>query len=65
MSLTVPFFKQPELADVLEAIGKGGPDAFYKGDIAKAITSDIQANGGILSEDDMAKLRAEDLGQGP
>ena len=46
--------KQPELADVLEAIGKSGPDAFYKGDIAKAITADIQANGGILSEDDMA-----------
>ncbi len=47
-------FKQPELASVLEAIGKGGPDAFYKGDIAKAITSDIQDNGGILSEEDMA-----------
>ena len=47
-------FKQPELADVLEAIGKGGPQAFYKGDIAKAITSDIQDNGGILSEEDMA-----------
>ena len=46
--------KQPELADVLEAIGKGGADAFYKGDIAKAITADIQDNGGILSEDDMA-----------
>ena len=46
--------KQPELANVLEAIGKGGPDAFYKGDIAKAITSDIQANDGILSEEDMA-----------
>ena len=47
-------FKQPELAGVLEAIGKGGPDAFYKGDIAKAIASDIQDNGGILSEEDMA-----------
>ena len=47
-------FRQPELADVLEAIGKGGADAFYKGDIAKAITADIQDNGGILSEEDMA-----------
>ena len=47
-------FRQRELADVLEAIGKGGPDAFYKGDIARAITADIQDNGGILSEEDMA-----------
>ncbi len=47
-------FKQLELADVLESIGRGGPTAFYKGDIAKAITSDIQDNGGILSEEDMA-----------
>ena len=47
-------FKQLELADVLESIGRGGPAAFYKGDIAKAITSDIQDNGGILSEEDMA-----------
>ena len=49
--------KQPELANVLEAIGKGGPDAFYKGDIARAITSDIQNNGGILSEEDMASYK--------
>jgi len=47
--------KQPDLANVLEAIGKGGADAFYKGDIAAAITSDIRRNGGILSEDDMAQ----------
>ena len=49
--------KQPDLANVLEAIGKGGADAFYKGDIAAAITSDIRKNGGILSEDDMAQYK--------
>ena len=49
--------KQPELANILEAIGKGGPDAFYKGDIAKALTSDIQNNGGSLSEEDMASYK--------
>ena len=49
--------KQPELAEVLEAIGKGGPAAFYKGDIAKAITADIQDNGGVLSEEDMANYK--------
>ena len=49
--------KQPDLANVLEAIGKGGADAFYKGDIAAAIASDIRQNGGILSEDDMAQYK--------
>lgn len=49
--------KQPDLANVLEAIGKGGVDAFYKGEIAAAITSDIRRNGGILSEDDMAQYK--------
>ena len=49
--------RQPELADVLEAIGRGGPDAFYRGDIAKAIVSDIRDGGGILSEEDLAEYK--------
>ena len=49
--------KQPQLADILEAIGEEGPDAFYKGDFAQALTSDIQANGGILSMEDLARYR--------
>ena len=49
--------KQPDLANVLEAIGKGGADAFYKGDVASAIAADIRGNGGILSEDDMARYK--------
>lgn len=52
-----PLLKQPELADVLEGIGKYGPDAFYKGAVAEAIVSDIQANGGILSKRDLAEYR--------
>ena len=49
--------QQPELANVLEAIGKGGASAFYSGDIAEAITSDIRANGGALSMRDMAEYK--------
>ncbi len=49
--------KQPDLADVLEAVGRYGPGAFYSGDIARAITSDIRANGGIVSERDFAEYR--------
>lgn len=52
-----PNLRQPELADVLEAIGREGPEAFYRGDVARAIAGDIQANGGILSERDLAQYK--------
>ena len=48
---------QPDLAEVLKAIGREGPAAFYRGDVAEAITTDIQENGGILSMDDLARYR--------
>ena len=57
-SATAPaVIRQPELADVLESIGERGASAFYKGEIARAIASDIRANGGILSEDDLAAYK--------
>ena len=52
-----PNLRQPDLANVLEAIGKKGASAFYSGDIAEAITSDIQANGGMLSMRDLAEYK--------
>ena len=56
--LTSPsLLRQPHLGDVLEAIGREGPSAFYSGDIAHAMASDIQANGGIISEKDLAEYR--------
>lgn len=48
---------QPELADILEAIGREGADAFYRGDVAKTIVDDVQANGGVLSLDDFAQYK--------
>ncbi len=52
-----PLLKQPDLADVLDAIGRRGPDAYYRGDIARAIVADVRDNGGILSEEDFARYR--------
>ena len=52
-----PRLYQPELADVLEAIGREGPNAFYRGDIAQQIVSDVHANGGTLSREDLAEYR--------
>ena len=54
---TPAFLRQPELADVLEAVGRDGPQAFYTGDVASTLVSDIRANGGILSQQDLAEYR--------
>lgn len=47
-------FKNPNLANTLEKIAKGGRDAFYKGDIAKTIDAFMKKNGGFLSYQDLA-----------
>jgi len=47
-------WKNPNLANTLKAIAKGGRDEFYKGDTAKTIAKFMQDNGGFLSYDDLA-----------
>ncbi len=49
----------PNLADTLEALGKGGRDAFYKGRIAKVIGDYMKANEGFLSAEDLAAHHGE------
>ena len=44
--------RQPELASSLEAIGKVGADAFYRGEITELMVKDIRNNGGIISKED-------------
>ena len=46
--------RQPELARSLSLIASGGPDVFYRGEIARSIASFLAANGGALTEDDFA-----------
>lgn len=49
--------KNPEYADTLEAIAKGGADAFYHGPVAEAIVNTVQkakGNPGVLSTKDFA-----------
>jgi len=52
-------WKNPNLAATLEAIGKGGRDAFYKGRIAHTIADYMQANDGFLSYEDLASHTGE------
>lgn len=51
---------QPDLANTLRAIAVGGADAFYQGEIARKIVDDMQANGGVLSLEDLANYEAHD-----
>jgi gamma-glutamyltranspeptidase/glutathione hydrolase len=52
-------WKNPNLAHTLEAIAKGGRDAFYKGAIAHAIADYMKAQGGFLAYDDLAAHKGE------
>jgi gamma-glutamyltranspeptidase/glutathione hydrolase len=51
--------RQPELARSLEHIAEGGPDAFYRGDIAEQIVRFSDAHGGLLALEDFAEHRSE------
>lgn len=52
-------FKNPFLAETYRKIAKEGRDAFYKGVIAKTISSFIKEQGGFLSYEDLAKHHSE------
>jgi gamma-glutamyltranspeptidase/glutathione hydrolase len=47
-------FKNSNLANTLERIGKEGREVFYKGDIARTIDAFMKKNGGFLAYEDMA-----------
>ncbi len=50
--------KNPDLAWTLEQIAKGGADAFYKGEIAHRLVSDLHAHGNAMDSTDMARYYA-------
>lgn len=52
-------FQQPDLARTLHAIAEGGPDVFYKGDVAQEIDRYMREHGGILTADDMRDHESE------
>ena len=47
-------FKNPNLANTLERIGKEGRDVFYKGDMARVMDAFMKKNGGFLAYEDLA-----------
>jgi gamma-glutamyltranspeptidase/glutathione hydrolase len=49
---------QPELAAVLEAVGRDGERAFYEGPVAERIVASVRAAGGQMTLDDLNSYRA-------
>ncbi|HEX7137553.1 MAG TPA: gamma-glutamyltransferase [Vicinamibacterales bacterium] len=49
--------KNPDLSKTLQAIAASGADAFYRGDIAKNTATFLKANGGIITESDLASYK--------
>ena len=52
-------FRQPELARTLQEIAGHGPDAFYRGPIAREMAASMQKNHGIISLADLAGYEAK------
>jgi len=51
-------FAQKNLARTLRTLAKGGREAFYRGEIARAITDYCQKNGGFLAMEDFAAQKS-------
>ncbi len=49
--------RQPALADALTRLRDQGPDGFYRGAVAQDIAATVQANGGVITEADLANYR--------
>ena len=52
-------FRNPDLAKAFRLLQAQGADAFYKGDIAKAIVAKSKALGGTMTLEDLAAYRGE------
>ena len=53
-------WKQPDLAATLERIQRDGKDGFYGGETARLVAEFMAANGGIITEADLAKYEAQE-----
>jgi gamma-glutamyltranspeptidase/glutathione hydrolase len=51
--------RQPDLARTIELLGKEGPDAYYRGRIARAIVEHLRLQGALIAQDDLADHHGE------
>lgn len=52
-------FKNPDLGNTLETIGREGRDAFYKGALARTMVGYLQRNGSAFTLEDFASHKSE------
>jgi gamma-glutamyltranspeptidase / glutathione hydrolase len=52
---------QPDLARTLRALAAEGPSALYAGEVGERIVADVQANGGLITRDDLASYTVREL----
>ncbi|MBI4418402.1 MAG: gamma-glutamyltransferase, partial [Ignavibacteriales bacterium] len=62
---TIPYepgdvWKQPDLARTLKRLQRNGRDGFYKGETARLIVADMKKNGGLVTEEDLARYEAKE-----
>jgi gamma-glutamyltranspeptidase/glutathione hydrolase len=51
--------RNPALGTALRLLQQRGRDAFYRGEIATALIAKVQANGGVMTMDDLASFQSE------
>ena len=51
-------FVNPDYANTLRTLAREGGESFYRGGIAERIAADMEANGGIITVEDLAQYRA-------
>jgi gamma-glutamyltranspeptidase/glutathione hydrolase len=51
---------QTDLAETLKTLAREGPEAFYRGAIARRMAEDFRLNGGYVTLDDLGRYEAED-----
>ena len=56
---TGQIFRNPDYARALRLLAEQGPDAFYKGEIAKAILATSTHHGGTMTAEDLASFSPE------
>ncbi|HWC13191.1 MAG TPA: gamma-glutamyltransferase [Actinomycetota bacterium] len=50
---------QPELAEALEVVAEQGPDAFYRGELARELADALADGDGLITLDDLEQYTAE------